>query len=102
MERIDGLLNRKPCTTACIFIGHRKTLEVPGGFHTGMDLAMKAGYEWLWIMDDDSIPNENALERLLDADHELAGAYGWLSSRALWKDGTLCRMNIQRSTPYVI
>ena len=71
-----------------------------GGFHTGMDLAMKAGYEWLWIMDDDSIPNENALERLMDADHELAGAYGWLSSRALWKDGTLCRMNIQRSTPY--
>lgn len=71
-----------------------------GGFHTGMRLALEAGYEWLWIMDDDSLAAPTALEKLLAADRALAGEYGWLSSRALWTDGTPCRMNVQRRTPY--
>ena len=33
-----------------------------GGFHTGMRLALEAGYEWLWIMDDDSLAAPTALE----------------------------------------
>ena len=39
-------------------------------------------------------------EQLLQADAELDGQYGWLSSRALAPDGKDQPMNLQRSTPY--
>ena len=37
-----------------------------GGYHTGMAWAHKQNYSWLWCMDDDSYPANDALERLLD------------------------------------
>ncbi|WP_176013502.1 glycosyltransferase [Victivallis sp. Marseille-Q1083] len=36
-----------------------------GGFHAGVKAAYEAGFEWLWIMDDDVIPLPGALETLL-------------------------------------
>lgn len=36
-----------------------------GGFATGIDTAHKAGYDWIWCMDDDCLAAPNALERLL-------------------------------------
>ncbi len=36
-----------------------------GGFHEGMKLAYEKGYDWIWVMDDDAIPESRALERLL-------------------------------------
>ena len=71
-----------------------------GGFHMGMRWAVEAGYDKIWIMDDDCLPKPKALETLLEADRALNGEYGWLSSRALWTDGSDCPMNIQRKTPY--
>lgn len=47
-------------------------------------------------MDDDCIPEEDALFNLLSFDAAHKGGYGFLSSRVIWKDGSLCRMNIQR------
>ena len=35
-----------------------------GGFHEGMRRACRAGFEWLWIMDDDAEPHDDALERM--------------------------------------
>ena len=66
-----------------------------GGFEYGVRKAVEAGYEYLWIMDDDSIPEKTALEELVKA-ADVLDVFGWLSSKVLWKDGTLCRMNIQR------
>jgi GT2 family glycosyltransferase len=37
-----------------------------GGFHEGMKQGLEAGYDWLWVMDDDTAPAPDALERLLD------------------------------------
>ncbi len=71
-----------------------------GGFNYGMRWAIEAGYEYLWLMDDDCLPEPDALEKLLDADTYLKGEYGWLSSVALWTDGSVCNMNLQRKTPY--
>lgn len=68
-----------------------------GGFNYGMRVAVEAGYDYLWIMDDDCIPDEGALEALLQADRALDGRYGFLSSIAYWKDGTPCNMNIQKT-----
>ncbi|MEO7264379.1 MAG: glycosyltransferase family 2 protein [Ferruginibacter sp.] len=42
-----------------------------GGFNAGISHAFKAGYSWVWCMDDDGHPKENALEQLLQHDtHE--------------------------------
>ena len=67
-----------------------------GGFNFGMRWAVEAGYEFVWVMDDDCMPREDALEKLLDADRILQGNYGWLSSVVLWKDGRECKMNRQK------
>lgn len=69
-----------------------------GGFNYGIKEAVKLGYSYIWIMDDDSIVMKDTLERLLEADNRLKGKYGFLSSVALWKDNTICNMNIQRKT----
>ena len=71
-----------------------------GGFNFGMRWAVEAGYEYLWVMDDDCLPEPDALEKLLEADALLGGEYGWLSSRCLWTDGELCPMNVQMRSPY--
>ena len=67
-----------------------------GGFNFGMRWAVEAGYEYVWLMDDDCLPHENSLQELLDAHEKLEGKYGWLSSAVLWKDGTVCMMNRQK------
>ena len=67
-----------------------------GGFNRGMRWAAEAGYDYVWIMDDDTLPKPDALEKLLEADRVLKGNYGWLSSVALWTDGSECKMNRQK------
>ena len=43
-----------------------------GGFSTAIKMGFQKGYEWIWCMDDDGLPKEDALEKLLEADdHEL-------------------------------
>lgn len=38
-----------------------------GGFYEGMARAAQEPYDWLWIMDDDTIPVRNCLEELIKA-----------------------------------
>ena len=77
-----------------------RNLGGAGGFNAGIRWGAERLYDYLWIMDDDSVPEPDALEALLEADQRLNGNYGWLSSRCLWTDGSLCPMNVQRETPY--
>jgi GT2 family glycosyltransferase len=67
-----------------------------GGFNFGMRWAVEAGYEFVWLMDDDCLPYEDSLQELLNTHEKLNGKYGWLSSAVLWKDGTACMMNRQK------
>lgn len=67
-----------------------------GGFNKGMWEAAARGYDYIWLMDDDTIPKTDALEKLLQADSVLKGKYGWLSSVPLWKDGKVCIINKQK------
>ena len=69
-----------------------------GGFSFGIRCAAERGYDRIWVMDDDCMPEPDALAALLRADRSLNGEYGFLSSRVLWKDGSLCDMNLQRET----
>lgn len=50
----------------------QKNIGSGGGFHTGIRLAYEKNYDWIWLMDDDGYPKEDALENLLDgADEKL-------------------------------
>ena len=66
-----------------------------GGFHEGMKSAVARGAAWLWVMDDDTIPAPDALERLLEAPSQLDGLPepSLLASKVLWTDGKLHPMN---------
>lgn len=69
-----------------------------GGFNRGMRKAVELGYDYVWIMDDDCIPDPDSLEKLMTADKMLGGPvnYGFLSSKVLWTDGSQCLMNRQK------
>ena len=67
-----------------------------GGFNYGMREAVKAGYDYVWVMDDDCMVHADSLQGLIDAHRKLDGQYGYLSSVARWKDGSICKMNVQR------
>ena len=68
-----------------------------GGFNFGVKEAHKIGCDYLWLMDDDSIVHKDSLEVLLKYDKKLKGKYGFLASKVIWKDDSICRMNMQRS-----
>ena len=66
-----------------------------GGFEFGVRQAEKGNFDYIWIMDDDTIPNSTALKELLK-EAERHETFGFLSSHVLWIDGTTCTMNVQR------
>lgn len=65
-----------------------------GGFHAGLTAAARGDHDWLWLMDDDTIPAADALERLL-ARTDLPGLPqpSLLVSRVVWTDGRVHPMN---------
>lgn len=69
-----------------------------GGFQYGVREAMRCDYEYVWIMDDDTVPEKDALCKLLDAGENLDASWGALSSKALWTDGSICKANRQKKT----
>jgi rhamnopyranosyl-N-acetylglucosaminyl-diphospho-decaprenol beta-1,3/1,4-galactofuranosyltransferase len=67
-----------------------------GGFYEGIKVAYEGGYEWFWIMDDDTIPTKSALEKLFDAHEYLKNNSVHpmiLASRVNWTDNTPHPMN---------
>lgn len=66
-----------------------------GGFANGMNIAVMLGYEYVWIMDDDTIVNDDSLGELLTKAKIVDYNFGFLSSTVNWIDGNPCKMNIQ-------
>ncbi len=48
----------------------QKNVGGAGGFCTGVKTAFEKKYSWIWLMDDDGYPKEDALEKLLENDNE--------------------------------
>jgi rhamnopyranosyl-N-acetylglucosaminyl-diphospho-decaprenol beta-1,3/1,4-galactofuranosyltransferase len=61
-----------------------------GGFHEGTKRSYEDGFDWIWLMDDDTIPTPTALEKLLEAPAGLDGLPRALvlASRVDLPDGT--------------
>jgi GT2 family glycosyltransferase len=66
------------------------------GFYSGVAAAYRQGADWVWIMDDDTIPYPGALAalvRALQATESAGDHFGYFVSKAVWKDGTPHLMN---------
>ncbi len=75
------MLDKKPLKTIKVIIPPPfpdRTIEIhyirmdkntggAGGFHEGIKRGYKAGYDWLWLMDDDTIPSSEALSLLVSS-----------------------------------
>lgn len=71
-----------------------------GGFQFGIKQALNNNYDYIWLMDDDTIPDEDCLEYLLNAKKMLNNEFSFLSSYVYWVDNSPCVMNFQRGFEY--
>lgn len=76
-----------------------------GGFYEGVKRAYEKGYEWIWLMDDDTEPKEDALEKLLNAieliSEKINLPVGFVCSKVVWKDGSIHKMNVPQIQPLI-
>lgn len=75
-----------------------------GGFHEGMKTARNNNADWVWIMDDDVIPEPNCLEELLKANGEIKEDVSFLASAIRNMEGmamNVPKISRQQSTKYI-
>ena len=60
----DSTLDQPSLKHATV-VRHHVNLGTSGAIVTGMRFALEHGYDWIWIFDADSIPEPDALEKLL-------------------------------------
>ncbi|BAA29510.1 glycosyltransferase family 2 protein [Pyrococcus horikoshii] len=56
-------INNKPIKV--YYVRLYKDVGGSGGFYEGVKRAYEEGYNWIWLMDDDAEPREDALEKLI-------------------------------------
>ncbi len=73
-----------------------------GGFAYGIALALARGADLIWLMDDDTVPEPDALREMLAARDGYPGpAPALVASRVIWTDGRAHPMNTPREKPFV-
>jgi len=65
-----------------------------GGFHYGIKRAYEKGFDWLWCMDDDTIPHPDSLLSLVQSRFFKSPDVGFLCSHVVWVDGQVHMMNV--------
>ena len=99
----DGTLDAiKKCDlfNRIVYINTGENLGGAGGFQFGIKYAAEREYDYIGLMDDDCMPKEDSLQKLLDVANEKHYQFGFLASKVLWKDGKICTMNIPRKTVF--
>jgi GT2 family glycosyltransferase len=77
-----------------------RNLGGAGGFALGLERALESGCDAVWLMDDDTVPEATALERLLDVRTRFVGETPALvASKVVWTDGRDHPMNTPRRKP---
>lgn len=75
-----------------------------GGFYEGIKLAYENKSDWVWIMDDDVIPEKDCLEELLRADQLIDGEKSFFASAVRGMNGeamNVPKINRKQSTAYI-
>lgn len=76
----------------------RRNVGGAGGFAAGIARALERhAADWVWVMDDDTVPRPGALAALLDSLAASPVRLSVLSSRAVWTDGRDHPMNSART-----
>ena len=84
-----------------IHIFHMKeNLGGAGGFSFGIKKGISLGYRYLWVMDDDCIPEKDALWALLRSAERHGDGFGFLASKVLYEDGETCEINMPKQGIY--
>lgn len=65
-----------------------------GGFHYGIKKAAELGFDYFWLMDDDAMPEPDALSAVVAAAETLQDNFSFLCSNVRFTDGTACKMNV--------
>ncbi len=65
-----------------------------GGFRAGVEHAHRSGYDWLWLLDDDTLADPGCLAALLDGAARAPRPPDVMTSVVRWKDGRLHPMNL--------
>lgn len=58
-----------------------------GGFYEGIKICRDMECDYVWIMDDDTIPYTDCLEELMSARSKIEGKIGYLASSIIGPDG---------------
>ena len=70
-----------------------KNIGGAGGFAEGIAIATKMNVDAIWIMDDDTIPQTDALEHLVYILNQHENTR-FVNSKVVWTDGNIHQMNI--------
>lgn len=68
-----------------------KNVGGAGGFSEGVKQAALAHADWIWLMDDDTIPQPDALENMIP--YTQVEKVGFICSEVVWIDGSSHMMN---------
>ena len=82
------------------YINTGSNLGGAGGFSFGLRKSIELGYDYAWIMDDDTIPEEKSLESLIKKTKGID--FSFMSCLTKWIDGNLAKMNIQEIDKNII
>jgi GT2 family glycosyltransferase len=77
-------------------VRRQQNLGSSGGFAEGITVAYAGGADWIWLVDNDAVPQPDALEQMLVARqriHATGLEVAALGSVALWTDGKLHPFN---------
>lgn len=66
-----------------------------GGFNIGLKKFISVGDDYVVILDDDSLLDDDCIERFVDVVQQHT-KFGFLCSNVRWKDGTACLMNVPK------
>jgi rhamnopyranosyl-N-acetylglucosaminyl-diphospho-decaprenol beta-1,3/1,4-galactofuranosyltransferase len=106
---LDGIVvvdNASDVPVAAPAGGHLVRLERntggAGGFTVGIAEALRVfDADFVWLMDDDTVPTASALEELLAVQRDAPTSARLFGSRVVWTDGRPHPMNTPRVRPFV-
>lgn len=75
----------------------QKNIGGAGGFYEGIKRGILAGCDYIWIMDDDTIPAPDALSELIKG-CSLTDKVGFVCSKVIWTDQSIHQMNFPEIT----
>jgi rhamnopyranosyl-N-acetylglucosaminyl-diphospho-decaprenol beta-1,3/1,4-galactofuranosyltransferase len=82
-----------------LVVKHQPNWGGSGGFYTGMQVAATYNPDWVWVMDDDTICQDDTLEKLVEKIRLVNEPIGFIGSKSIWKDGSPHLMNLPAIKP---